>query len=614
MKRGQGLAVSPDLTLPREAVTQTFALLAVRRAGKSNAAAVMAELMYLLGLPFVAIDPKGDWWGLRSSKDGKGDGLPIPIFGGLHGDMPLTPESGGLMAALIVEHNMTCILDVSRFSKAARARFLSEFAEKLYDLHQESPQPRHLFIEEADRVVPQQIMRGDAYMARCVGAFSDIVRLGGSFGLGATLISQRSAVISKDVLTQVEIMIAMRTTSPQDRKAIRDWMEHHAIAAEIVESLPSLLSGEAWVSSSFFLPEHGLLPIQRIRFNRRTTFDSGATPAVGQPRKVATLADIDLGAVKAQMAEVTEEAEKNDPAALRREIARLKRELASARDTAADDRVQELAAETVRLRAEVQELRARPPQIVEVPAVSDEQVTEFRKAQDAMMASHAAMMAALDRASSSAVPRITPAEAAERWKQAPASPHPPLARARPLFGGGPKAQSQPPRGGDLPESALSGPQRKVLTVLAKFPDGRDRKPVGLLAGYSPNAGHFKNVLGDLRRLGFIEPGTLLRITGAGMEALGDDYEPLPEGYALVGYWMDQLGKAEKEILQVLLDSWPVPLSRAEIAERTPSGYEPGAGHFKNSIGRLKGLQLITGERELLADETIAGAALEGASR
>ena len=62
----------------------------------------------------------------------------------------------------------------------------------------------------------------------------------------------------------------MRTTSPQDRKAIRDWMEHHAIAPELVESLPSLVSGEAWVSSSYWLPQHGLPALQRTMFRQHT--------------------------------------------------------------------------------------------------------------------------------------------------------------------------------------------------------------------------------------------------------------------------------------------------------------------------------------------------------
>src|SRR5579859_4866810 len=116
----KGLHVGGGLVLPLDTITQSIALLAVRRAGKSNAAAVIAEEMFRAGLPWAAIDPKGDWWGLRSSADGGGPGLSVPIFGGLHGDMPLTPESGHLIAELIAGENLTCILDVSEFaSKAA---------------------------------------------------------------------------------------------------------------------------------------------------------------------------------------------------------------------------------------------------------------------------------------------------------------------------------------------------------------------------------------------------------------------------------------------------------------------------------------------------------------
>lgn len=50
------LKISPELALPTDAVTQTFAILAIKRAGKSNAAVVMAEEMYDNGIPWVAID------------------------------------------------------------------------------------------------------------------------------------------------------------------------------------------------------------------------------------------------------------------------------------------------------------------------------------------------------------------------------------------------------------------------------------------------------------------------------------------------------------------------------------------------------------------------------
>lgn len=51
------LRLSPDLTLPVDAVTGTFGILATKGAGKSNAAVVFAEEMYDAGVPWVAIDP-----------------------------------------------------------------------------------------------------------------------------------------------------------------------------------------------------------------------------------------------------------------------------------------------------------------------------------------------------------------------------------------------------------------------------------------------------------------------------------------------------------------------------------------------------------------------------
>jgi len=581
MTRVKGLGVAPTLILPLDAVTQTFGLLGVRRSGKSNTAAVMAEEMSDAVLPWVAIDPKGDWWGLRSSADGKGAGLPVPIFGGLHGDMPLTPESGRLMAELIVEHNLTCVLDVSRFSKTQRAHFLTDFALRLYELHQADPQPRHVFLEEADRLIPQRVTSD---MAPCVGAWSDLVRLGGAFGLGVTLISQRSAVVNKDVLTQVETMIAMRTTSPQDRKAIHDWMEHHAIAAEIVDSLPSLASGEAWVSSSYWLTGHGQEAIQRVRFRQRKTFDSGATPAIGRQRRVATLADIDLGALEGRMTAVIEKAARDDPARLRRRITELERQIAKARPGDAGE-VARLTAENRDLAVQLSEARARPAERVEVPvfgpgdiAALEQHITGARDVAGTLelVLSRATTLAAQPPAP--AVPRLAPPPAAAE----PAGP--PAARAD----------------GDG-DGKLGKAERRVLAVLVQFPEGRTRQQLAVLSGYSPTS--LRNPLGRLRTLGLAGKGDPIMITDAGRDAIGDDYEPLPAGPALVSHWMSVLGKAERTVLAIFLDAWPGPVSRPELAER--SGYSETS--LRNPLGRLRTLELV---HDWTADETLAAAARE----
>jgi len=533
----KGLDMGGGLVLPLDAVTQSIALLAIKRAGKSNTAAVLAEGMHHAGLPWVAIDPKGDWWGLRSSADGTGPGLPVPIFGGLHGDMPLVPEAGRLIAELIVEENLTCVLDVSEFaSKAAQMRFLTDLGEHLFRLHGRAPQPRHLFLEEADEYLPQRVMRDQA---RCVGAWSKLVKQGGSRGLGITLISQRSAVVNKDALTQTETMIALRTTSPQDRKAILDWVSYHDVARELVDSLPGLDDGEAWVCSPHWLGRHGQPAIQRVRFRQRSTYDSGATPTVAQKRRAATLADIDLGALASRMEEVTEKAAQDDPRALRKRIAELERQARTAKPADSAD-VARLTTENADLRAQLAEALARPPERVEIPIVPPGDVAAFDQAVTAMRETADRIELAL-RSAPRSVPVPAAAVPAAR-KPAPVPASPPA----------PRATDPAPDG----EVKLSKAMAAILAVLAQFPEGRTKRQIGMLTGYSAKGGGFNNALSSLRTAGYINRGEPVIATAEGIAALGGDWEPLPTGQALIDHWLRQLSKAAALALTALLDAYP----------------------------------------------------------
>jgi hypothetical protein len=321
------LKLSADLALPLDAVTHTFAIVGMRGSGKSNTAVVLAEEMHRAGLHWVAIDPKGDWWGMRSSADGKSPGLPIVVFGGRHGDLPLEPTSGVFLAELIVRERLTAVIDLSEFTEGEKVRFLGGvgredgFAMRLYRSKSEEQPPTHVFFEEADDVFPQKALRDKA---KLLHDCSRLLLWGRARGLGGTLCSQRSARVNKDALTQTDTLCAMRTTAPQDTGAIRAWVEHHGLERELVSSLPSLKNGEGWVWSPEWL---GVM--QRVRFRRRETFDSGATPVAGAKAKLrpATVADVDLAAIRVQMAETIERAKADDPRELRRRIAELQREM-----------------------------------------------------------------------------------------------------------------------------------------------------------------------------------------------------------------------------------------------------------------------------------------------
>src|SRR5262245_12978642 len=126
------LKLSNDLSLPIDAVTQTFAILAKRGVGKTHTASVMAEEMLAAGQPIVVYDPTGAWWGLKSSADGKQPGYPVVVFGGEHADVPLEETAGATVAAVIVEKRIPAILDCGLMRKGARIRFMTDFCETLY--------------------------------------------------------------------------------------------------------------------------------------------------------------------------------------------------------------------------------------------------------------------------------------------------------------------------------------------------------------------------------------------------------------------------------------------------------------------------------------------------
>src|SRR5260370_16190281 len=77
-----------------------------------------------------------------------------------------------------------------------------------------------------------------------------IVRRGRVLGFIPWLITQRPAVLSKDVLSQADGLVIMKLTSSQDRDAIGDWVEGQADKAQwrsMWASLPTLPVGDGLV-------------------------------------------------------------------------------------------------------------------------------------------------------------------------------------------------------------------------------------------------------------------------------------------------------------------------------------------------------------------------------
>ena len=188
MGSGQ-LEISADLALPVDAVTEAFAIVGQRGAGKTVMAKVLAEEMAEALQPVCVLDPLGVWWGLRSSADGKGPGKPYVILGGDHADVPLEPRGGEVVADFVVDEPAWTIVDLSHFRKAEMRRFATAFLSRVYHRNRH---PLHLIVDEADLFAPQQKQKEETEL---LGAMEDIVRRGRARGLGITMVSQRPAVL-----------------------------------------------------------------------------------------------------------------------------------------------------------------------------------------------------------------------------------------------------------------------------------------------------------------------------------------------------------------------------------------------------------------------------------
>jgi uncharacterized protein len=178
--------------------------------------------------------------------------------------------------------------------------------------------------------------------------------------------------VHKDVLSQADILIAMKLTASQDRDAIGAWIEGQADRQEgkrILGDLPRLQRGEGYL----WAPSHGLLG--RIAFPPIRTFDSSRTPKRGERIAIPrTLAEVDLTAIVTALAASGGE-DPRKPKEDRSAHARLEQELAAmkARIAALEEnncelhtrlaKIAALAAGAIRTPVDAAEIAAPQPKI-----------------------------------------------------------------------------------------------------------------------------------------------------------------------------------------------------------------------------------------------------------
>lgn len=286
--------------IPVEALDSDIAILGRKGGGKTYTSKGIVERLLDLGRRVLVLDPLGVWAGLRTSADGERAGYKVAIFGGLHADLPLDPAAAVPMARIVATENLPAVIDLSDLSKHAQQAFLLTF---LHELRRVNKEALTIVLEEADVFAPQNPQGDDSKQLH--SEIDWIARRGRFKGFRLISICQRPARLSKDVLTQANMLVMHRLPSPQDQGAGMDWIKSNGDmgrAKEVESSLGSLKVGEAWVLAQ----EPAML--ERAMFPPIKTLDTSSTPKAGESRiEPKTLAEVDVSAIEAALAEAAKQ-------------------------------------------------------------------------------------------------------------------------------------------------------------------------------------------------------------------------------------------------------------------------------------------------------------------
>lgn len=597
------LHISPKLSLPADAVTSTIVIYGGKGTGKTNLASVLVEEFAANDLRFAVIDPMGVWFGLRHAANGKGVGIKVLILGGIHGDLPISPESGALVADLVVDEDTSVVIDISRrpdgsmWAIAERIRFMRDFTKRLYQRQGEKRRPLALVIDEAARFAPQMVRHGEPDVAACMGAIAVLVEEGRNVGIGVTLVTQRSARLNKDVAELADCMIAFRTVGPNSMSAVLDWLGEHVEKSRlkaIGEQLRSLPRGSALVVSPGWLEFEGV-----VAMRARETFDSSATPKAGDTvRATGAGAKVDLAKYRERLADLIEQQKASDPKTLKAKVAELEKELAKKGKSVPSKVIEHIVEKSVLNKAAIvaieRSIAGGEKVNAQAATLADRAGEMMQKAAELMAAAALRFEGEVTKLRST-IAAATSAQVAASTTKSGKPPRAPAPAGNGINGHAPKPRSPvaaPAGDGDTGE--LTGPERRVLDAVAWMNAIGVEKPtveaVAFMADYRPNGGAFNNTRGKLRAKGLIAYPSAGELELTEVGAAFARRPGIATGEELRSTVLARLGAPERKVLVPLLDAYPESLYAGQLA--TAAGYEAGGGAFNNVRGRLRTLGVV----------------------
>ncbi len=253
------LHISDDLDFSlEEIIGKCIGILGIRGSGKSNTAGVIFEELLKHSYPLTVVDIDGEYFGLKEEYE-------LLVIGqGKNVDITIEPEDAPQVAEISLKQSIPVVLDLSGYLKEEQRDMLKHYFTALWNWAGKLRKPYMIGIEESHEFIPQ------GKKSELKEIITRLSLRGRKRGLGAVIISQRSAKVEKDVLTQAGMLFLHRVVHEADMKVYNDLLPWKK--GKVREKVNQLDTGDC-----IFLDEKST---KEIYVRERSTFHAGFTPSL----------------------------------------------------------------------------------------------------------------------------------------------------------------------------------------------------------------------------------------------------------------------------------------------------------------------------------------------
>jgi len=193
--------------------------------GKSNTAKVICEELLAHNITLLILDSEGEYASLKEKYDS------VLVIGGKFADIPINNLIIEDLIQTLYESGVSLIFDTSELIKDELITLSTKILEKTYYLGTKYRKPIFLIIEECNTLAPQTLRSPSLEISRI------LVTRGRKRGIHSIWLSQRTALVNKDIISQCNIRLFGKMIEKNDIAHIRDILRNASISESEIMNL-----------------------------------------------------------------------------------------------------------------------------------------------------------------------------------------------------------------------------------------------------------------------------------------------------------------------------------------------------------------------------------------